>query len=111
MISDIGMIMEIEPDGRLCQVKWQTGEEEWCCTGFSDKYYLQSFIVTEEHEGANSALWLKHTSFSPKWDLIEGCWKMNRLKSTIKVSSNEIRREASQDKVDPSPLNHILSMI
>jgi len=39
--AEIGMIVEIEPDGRLCQVKWQAGDEEWCCTGFSGKYYLQ----------------------------------------------------------------------
>jgi hypothetical protein len=96
---DIGMIMEIEPDGRLCQVKWQTGEEEWCCTGFSNKYYLQAFIIAKEDGAANSELWLKAAKFSPKWDLLDGVWKMNRLKSRLKMSTHSLRQEASQDKL------------
>ena len=96
---DIGMIMEIEPDGRLCQVKWQTGEEEWCCTGFSNKYYLQAFIIAKEDGAANSELWLKAAKFSPKWDLLDGVWKMNRLKSRVKMSTHSLRQEASQDKL------------
>ena len=96
---EIGMILEIEPDGRLCQVKWQTGEEEWCCTGFSNKYYLQAFIIAKDTDGANSELWLKAAKFSPKWDLLDGVWKMNRLKSRLKMSTHSLRHEAAQDKL------------
>jgi hypothetical protein len=80
-------------------VKWQGGEEEWCCTGFSGKHYLQAFIVSEETDGANSKLWVKAATHAPKWDLIDGTWRMNRLKSQVKMSTMDLRQAASKDKL------------
>jgi hypothetical protein len=100
--SEIGMIIEIEPDARLCQVSWQNEEEEWCCTGFSGKYYLQAFIVSEDTESSKDGqLWIKAAKFSPKVDFneVEGIWRMNRLKSHLDMSTQELRREASRDKL------------
>ena len=98
--GQIGMIIEVENDGQMCLVKWQTGQEEWSCTGFSDKYFLQAFLPKEELEGANSMrMWANHAKFAPKWNLEGGIWSMNRLKSKLKLESDDIYREAKADKI------------
>lgn len=98
----VGVITEVETDGRMCLVQWQSGKEEWCCSGFSDLFYLQQFIV-KEADTKHASTWKKEARLGPHWFVTgQGVWRMDRLKSKLKVNMQAVEREAAADKLLPS---------
>jgi len=96
----LGVILEVETDGRMCKVKWsQSGEEEWICCGFSGKLHLQAVIVVET-QNKQAAASIKEAGLSPAFipgDAHFEVWKINRMKSKVRIRRSDIVREAKKD--------------
>jgi len=95
----IGLITEVEPDGRMCNVKWQSEEEEWLCSGFNGKHYLQAFIVQKDKGTASSVL--RDAILAPQWvhSSKDGVWKMNRMRSNLRVNMGQVIKEAREENL------------
>lgn len=67
----IGTVVECDPDGLMTNVKWQDGSVEYCCTGYSKKYFLA--LVDDEAEGSDKMKssekmdWAEFAARCPKW--------------------------------------------
>ena len=84
----------------MCKVKWRTGEEEFCCTGFCGKYYLEVCLL--DQKATDAKWWCQQALLAPTWSQMSGVgiWRMNRPKSasesralrTVEKSMKELQK-------------------
>ena len=74
-----GTIEDMEADCGMCKVRWQTGEEEFCCSGFCGKYYLEACIPDKLATDAN--WWRQQALLAPTWSATSdnSIWRMRRV--------------------------------
>jgi len=69
----VGTIVDFDPDGLMTNVLWPDGSVEYCCTGYSNKFFLALVERPEEEEvkmkKRGKKDWKEEAAFSPKWTL------------------------------------------
>jgi hypothetical protein len=70
----VGTIVDFDPDGLMTNVLWPDGSVEYCCTGYSNKFFLALVDRPEEEEVTMKKKmgkkdWKEEAAFSPKWTL------------------------------------------
>lgn len=83
----IGKIILVDPDGVMSRVQWSTGEEEYLCTGFSGKFYLQVAVVDEQTESASVKV--GDHALAPGWVCRDHVWRMDRRASRLRIDKKE----------------------
>jgi hypothetical protein len=65
-----GVVTEVDPDGLMTNVQWEDGSVEYCCTGYSNLYFLALVHIPEitGADGANAKKnWRDEAGLAPKW--------------------------------------------
>ena len=72
-----GTIEDMEADFGMCKVRWRTGEEEFCCSGFCGKYYLEVCVL--DKMSTDASWWCQQASLAPAWKEVgtDSIWRMD----------------------------------
>uniref|UniRef100_A0A7S1GUP2 Uncharacterized protein n=2 Tax=Hemiselmis andersenii TaxID=464988 RepID=A0A7S1GUP2_HEMAN len=97
-----GVIMSVDDDLAMCSVRWKDGEEEYCCTGYKDRYFLRVQNQTKQRKMSDARAWAMDAILSPRFTAGErAMWRMksnfrdHRPQQTRRREGKKIHREVS----------------
>jgi len=85
-----GTITAVDDDLEMCSVTWKGGEEEYCCTGYKDRYFLRVQNQTKQGKMSDARAWAMDAILSPRFT--------GDQRSMWRVSSNYRDHRPRQDK-------------
>uniref|UniRef100_A0A7S0LZN3 HSF-type DNA-binding domain-containing protein n=1 Tax=Cryptomonas curvata TaxID=233186 RepID=A0A7S0LZN3_9CRYP len=83
-----GTIDDMESDCGMCKVKWLTGDEDFCCTGFCGKFYLEACAL--DKQSTDAKWWCQQALLAPGWAAAESdsIWRLG------KIGTGRVRQES-----------------